>query len=353
MVTINLTPIERTCKVDDTDREYNVMRNSKVKNPQLVILILSAPNNLGKRDTVRNTWLKLYDKDNENRDVGSFKIKHYFVIGSLGLNADQLLHLSSEQSEFNDILILPIYDSYKTLTEKVKRSFEWLNDQYDYGLGFKYVLKCDDDSFVNLKTLPEEINAIENTYLTDLDSSLRPALQETEYLSVNLQVNDRHIKPYNLNIYWGYFSGSARIKSRGKWKESSWIAADRYVPYAVGGGYILSKDLVTFIARNAKDLRSFNSEDVSVGFWLGPVNNVLRIHDIRFDTEWTSRGCRNFYLIIHNVSQQEMRIMYKIFLESKLFCLEEIEIRSHYVYNWSAPPSQCCKPFSESVIKLQ
>lgn len=256
MITINLTPIEKTCRIENTDREYNIMQNSKLKNPELVILILSASNNLGKRETIRETWLKLYDDNRENYDK-EFKIKHYFVIGSLGLNADQLLHLSSEQSKYNDILILPVLDTYKTLTEKTKRSFVWLNDQYDYGLGFKYALKCDDDSFVNLLALAEEIIAIEKVYLnSELTYPFKPKSEQTNpFLSTNVQANNKEIKGNYLSLYWGYFSGAAKIKANGKWGENDWIASDRYTPYALGGGYILSKNLVTYIAKNTGDLR--------------------------------------------------------------------------------------------------
>ncbi|KAJ8960793.1 hypothetical protein NQ318_020088 [Aromia moschata] len=354
MFTINLTPIDKTCKIEDTDREHNIMKNSKLKDPELIILVLSAPDNLDRRDTIRNTWLKLYDKRNEDSDINSFKMKHYFAIGSLGLKADQLLRLSSEQSEHSDILLLPMHDSYMSLTEKVKKSFVWLKDQYDYGLGFKYVLKCDDDSFVNLKALPVEISTMEHTFLKkDHRYTVQSNVQQSSFLSVNVQTNEKVVTGNVLNLYWGYFSGAARVKTRGKWKETSWIASDRYIPYALGGGYILSKDLVSYIAKNAEDLRSFNSEDVSVGFWLAPANNLLRAHDIRFDTEWTSRGCRNTHLVTHNISRQEMTIMYKNFVRFKSLCFKEVDKRSYYVYNWSVPPSQCCKPFTENVIRLQ
>lgn len=59
----------------------------------------------------------------------------------------------------------------------------------------------------------------------------------------------------NMSLYWGYFHGNAKIKTSGKWKESDWIVCDRYVPYALGGGYILSKSLITYMARNADQLK--------------------------------------------------------------------------------------------------
>jgi len=340
MVVINLVPINKTCQIDDTDREYNIMRNSKLKNPEIIILIISAPKNLDRRSVIRQTWLKLKDRRHNVRQDVRFS-RHYFVIGSLGLTADNILHLSSEQSQYNDILILPIRDSYKNLTHKVISSFMWLNDQLDVGLDFRYVLKCDDDSFIRLDNLAHEIEQIEIIYLKSDPKAVNFINDNTSpYLRVNAQRN----KPTtsNLQLYWGYFNGKAEIKTSGKWKEDNWILCDKYLPYALGGGYILSKGLVSFLAKNSEYLRYYNSEDVSVGAWLSSVNNILRIHDRRFDTEWTSRGCQNYYLVSHNLSVKEMHAMYQNIIKSENMCNTETTKRAYYLYNWGVPPSRCC-----------
>ncbi|XP_023020536.1 beta-1,3-galactosyltransferase 6 [Leptinotarsa decemlineata] len=352
MFTLSVMPIDKTCMLQDSDREYNVMQNEKFRNPELIILILSAPDNLEKRNTIRNTWLKSIPNTNQRSNrYEKFVFKHYFVIGSLGLTATQNQQFIIEQMEFKDILMLPLHDSYKNLTEKVKRSFQYLDDQYDYGLGFKYVLKCDDDSFVNLKNLIPELMNIEKMYISENSERTLEKIEEKNHiLSLNVQT-DGKIAKNELSLYWGYFSGNARIKTKGKWKQSDWIASDRYIPYAVGGGYLLSKNLISYIAKNAHYLRSFNNEDVSVGFWLAPVNNVLRVHDVRFDTEWTSRGCKNSNLVTHSISPSEMVKLFKNLVNSGLMCLEQTMKRKHYLYDWKVPPSQCCKT-GDNVIKL-
>jgi galactosylxylosylprotein 3-beta-galactosyltransferase len=45
-------------------------------------------------------------------------------------------------------------------------------------------------------------------------------------------------------------------------------------------------------------LMIWNSEDISVGAWLSPIQ-VNRVHSIRFDTEAKSRGCNNDYIVTH------------------------------------------------------
>ncbi|KAK9721672.1 Galactosyltransferase [Popillia japonica] len=340
MVAINLAPLNRTCKIENEDREYNIMNNSKLKNPDVIIVILSAPKNLNRRIAIRSTWLKLADntqKHNSNIRI----IKHYFVIGTLGLSNSQLAILKTEQIEYNDLLNLPIYDSYSNLTEKVIKSFSWLTDQLDVGLDFKFILKCDDDSFVRLDNFIRELSHLEIIYLKSYINDSYTIDHSSSYMTVNYQMN-KFGPNISRGLYWGYFSGNARIKTKGKWKETEWILCDYYTPYALGGGYVLSKDLVIYLGRNADYLRYYNSEDISVGAWLSVVNNLVRIHDVRFDTQWIPRGCQNFFLISHNLSILKMEELYKNILHSGNLCKEEFLEYSHYLYNWSVPPSKCC-----------
>lgn len=84
-----------------------------------------------------------------------------------------------------------------------------------------------------------------------------------------------------------------------------------------------------------------------MGLWLSSVNNVLRIHDRRFDTEWTTRGCQNDYLISHKLSEKQIRAMYESIISTKNLC-DRVELtRTYYMYNWSALPSKCCNKGTE------
>lgn len=66
------------------------------------------------------------------------------------------------------------------------------------------------------------------------------------------------------------------------------MLCDTYLPYALGGGYVLGRPLVAHVVAAAPLLAAYTSEDVSVGAWLAPLN-VTRRHDVRFDTEWKVR----------------------------------------------------------------
>lgn len=173
----------------------------------LVIVIISAGQNFHKRDTIRNTWLNLLSSDS----------KHLFVIGDQNIKYN-VEEVKAESLKYGDILLLPnISDSYDSLTSKVLQTFVYLNKFWL----FKYVLKCDDDSFVRA---------------SDIATELRMRFYQID------------------NLYWGFFHGSANVKKKGRWKETKWILCDHYLPYALGGGYVLSQSLVQFIANNQKFL---------------------------------------------------------------------------------------------------
>lgn len=174
----------------------------------LLVLIASSVQHSSKREAIRNSWLKLF----------SPLSKHFFVVGGKSYPEEEAI-LLAESFEHGDILILPsTKDDYSSLPEKVLRAFVHLSSTWT----FEFLLKCDDDSFVRMPDIVHELSS-------------------------------RFAKTRNL--YWGFFDGNARVKKNGRWKEKKWILCDRYLPYALGGGYVLSSSMVHFIARNHRDLK--------------------------------------------------------------------------------------------------
>ena len=80
---------------------------------------------------------------------------------------------------------------------------------------FSYLLKADEDTFVRLGPLKDALGSIKS------DDPL----------------------------YWGYFTGKAFPIRKGgkKYFDPSYHVCDYYVPYAQGGGYVVSAELVRFV----------------------------------------------------------------------------------------------------------
>ncbi|KAL1455713.1 hypothetical protein WDU94_009786 [Cyamophila willieti] len=270
---------------------------SKYKNLKhsyfLVILILTSSKNYIRRKNIRETWIKSIEK---------YQVKYLFSIG----NKDHVLDLKLKEEihQYDDILLLnQVPDEFTSLSQKVLHSMKYIYEHFD----FQYLLKCDDDTFVRVPNIIHELE---------------------------------HKFHYDKKLYWGYFDGRARVKRLGKYKEINWFLCDRYLPYALGGGYVLSQSLVKFISQNSDMLSLYTCEDVSVGVWLSGLD-ITRYHDVRFDTEFQSRGCNNSYLIVH---KQNMHQLYNSLMLSNQvrLCFQEYKDRNAYEYNWKVAPSQCC-----------
>ena len=118
----------------------------------------------------------------------------------------------------------------------------------------------------------------------------------------------------------------------------------------MGGGYVLSHDLVRYMSSNAELFKLYNSEDVSVGTWLAPLKNIHRVHDVRFDTEFRSRGCNNRHIVSHKQSVEEMKSKHYSLTSSNTLCEREVKVRNSYEYNWDVAPSLCCNRNQESSL---
>ena len=264
----------------------------------LLILILSSPDGGERRTAIRETWASDYK-------TMTPKVVLKFAIGTKELSLQHLDQLKAEEGQHKDILLLHnLTESYYELTRKMLYCFV----EVDRTFRFQYLLKADEDTFVILSTLLEELSQRTSTK----------------------------------GLYWGYFDGRQVPKKQGKWKEDSWFLCDRYLPFAKGGGYVLSSNVVHGIASNAGSLQLYNAEDVSVGVWTSPYD-IERRHDVRFDTEYVSRGCRNVYIVSHKQSINDMRLKYDNLKKTGQQCAKEVQSRESYEYNWKVPPSECCK----------
>lgn len=329
----------------------------------LLILVLTAPKNFEHRAQMRETWLTLRPRiDNRteyqesifvpklkenlfledetvdhqkkqletyqklltsskipNIKVPNLKIKHLFAIGTHGLDPNVLSELDAEQKVYSDLLLLDdLKDSYFNLTLKLVKSMQKLERTSPK---FKYLLKCDDDTYVKLNLMSEA--------LIHYDTKLKD-------MKKKLATNDK------LQLYWGYFSGRSSIKTTGKWQEKDFNLCDHYLPYALGGGYVLSKGLVSYIAANGDSLNLYKSEDISVGTWLSPFRHIHRRHDVRFDTAYIPRDCKAHHFVLHKRTVKDMKMIF-----DGNDCYSEVSYKDRkqlveYFYDWQKNPLRCC-----------
>ena len=265
---------------------------------QLLVFVLSAPSANLRRMAIRGTWMH------------NFRSRHVlcttkFLVGLFNLSEGTIASLQREQSLYQDLLLLEdLKDSYANLSAKVLLGFEWSQVNK---VDFDYLVKTDDDSFMRIEALSEA--------LRQMDCPRR--------------------------LYWGYFMGHAFPEATGKWMERNWFKCPHYMPYAMGGGYVLSRTLIELLMKFTHRLTLYNNEDVTVGSWLAPYR-LERKHDLRFNVESLSHGCNNGYLITHKERVRSFYDKHMSLMKNRTLCSVEKEVRPAYVYNWTASPLDCC-----------
>ena len=181
--------------------------NADLPHTNLLIMVFTSAEQARLRQTIRDTWMKLSAQ-------GSDTWRHYFPIGTLRLDTAARERLQLEQATHADLLLLPDHEeSYASLSRKTLKTLVKSVTIARY----QFLLKVDADSFVRVGQLLKALKDIQHP-----------------------------------RLYWGFFDGRAPVHRQGKWMEREWKLCDRYLPYALGGGYVLAYDLVRFVANNAR-----------------------------------------------------------------------------------------------------
>lgn len=112
--------------------------------PQLLAFIHSSPTNIPHRSAIRQTW---GSPKNQN-------IRTLFIVGRSS-NEKVLKKIQQEAKEFGDLVLLSFVDSYKNLTLKHLSSLKWVIKNCPR---VPYILKADDDTFIDTRRLFSLIN---------------------------------------------------------------------------------------------------------------------------------------------------------------------------------------------------
>ncbi|KAF1375929.1 hypothetical protein PFLUV_G00225300 [Perca fluviatilis] len=144
---------------------------------------------------------------------------------------DAALH--QESLRHGDIVFLDVVDTYRNVPSKLLQFYKWSVGNADFNL----LLKTDDDCYI------------------DVDSVL-------------MKIDQKGLK--RSNFWWGNFRQSWAVDRIGKWQELEY-ASPAYPAFACGSGYVVSRDLVQWLASNADKLKAYQGEDVSMGIWMAAV----------------------------------------------------------------------------------
>ncbi|KAK3595072.1 hypothetical protein CHS0354_043169 [Potamilus streckersoni] len=176
--------------------------------PFLLFFVLSLPKNTGERQAIRQTWGSVASQSHTSFNIST---KLMFILGQM---ADGMLPekvLQEEATKYKDIVQADFVESRHNLTIKMMTGLRWVKT---YCPSVKYILKADDDTFINVALF-------------------------SDYLLKNPNINNKTIHGY-------LYPNGGLVQREGKYavgkKE---FPSSRYPAYVSGTSYILPFDVIS------------------------------------------------------------------------------------------------------------
>ena len=191
--------------------------------PYLLILVPSVPSSVKQRKAIRETYGSL--SNDRVTEINGTYIRHtvrvVFLFGTSASRRVPLDFVKNEHWKYDDIVQYDFEDSYYNLSMKILHGFKWISEHCNNST---YVLKIDEDTFVNTALL-------------------------LQYLDKSSSTPDGAV--------YGCIYRHRRVLRYGKWKvPTSSFPRSIYPDYVSGTAYILTSELIPRIVELARHYRS-------------------------------------------------------------------------------------------------
>ncbi|XP_072175594.1 lactosylceramide 1,3-N-acetyl-beta-D-glucosaminyltransferase-like [Diadema setosum] len=310
---VNNHQFMRNCTVADLDIIYEGIRvsNSKylkevlrpTKNTKatrckadehvyIVGLVSSHPESFAARKAIRETWAsKPY--------LQSLKanVIIYFLLGRKKSSKSSIETALREESDmYNDILEGNFIDSFKNLTLKHLFGLQWT---YENCASARYFFKADDDIFANLENIVNNLQRLDRE-----DNDLK-----------RLYLGDGGIEQRSTDPNSHLFVSETTYNGK-------------YFPtYCVGGGYVLSMDLVSLALAEASSTPLIPSlDDVYIGILMQKLGVKMTVHDgFRYDEGPTDIcALRNpHFMVMHaHKAPDKLKEIWRNFIDPTKVCTQ-------------------------------
>lgn len=258
------------------------------RNPLLVLLVITQPQDVARRQAIRHTW------GNESL-VPGVSVLRLFLTGVHPQFTSPLQHLLEEESFiYRDIVQQDFLDTYNNLTLKTLMGMEWVSK---FCPNVPYVMKADTDIFLNVDYMVSQL--------------LQPHLPPKKgYMTGYVYRNTKPLrdKAYKWYVPWEVYPN------------------DTYPPYCGGPGYVLSGDLPKKIYQVAQTIKVINMEDSFMGICLYELGISVT------DSPW---GLFNMYkidyekcrfsrlVVVHHYGPEELLEIWSDFQDQNKTCKSE------------------------------
>lgn len=221
----------------------------------VVILVHSHHFNTMQRSAIRNTWgsVAALGGNGSWPNIARSKVERFRLVFVLGSHANRALNdiARREASRFDDVVQGNFRDSYQNMTLKSLLGLKFVSE---YCTSAKYLLKSDDDMFINLPYLLK--------ILTDGVIPRRAIIGPLNVGSVVMRI--------------------------GKWKlTKEEFPFSFFPPYESGAAYVISCDIVRELYETAEYVPHIFIDDVYITGILGRILNVTHYRRKGF-AHWSS-----------------------------------------------------------------
>lgn len=258
------------------------------ENPFLLLVVKSLIPHFDRRQAIRETWGRAGVF--ANRTVATV-----FLLGNT-LSADHFPDLqgmlSHEAKTHKDLLQWDYRDTFFNLTLKEVLFLEWFSQNCPHA---QYILKGDDDVFVNTLKIIKHLEGLsedkaEDLFIGDVISNAGPH-------------RDRKLK---------YFIPES-------------VFVGQYPPYAGGGGYLYSGKLALRLHNVSRQIVLYPIDDVYTGMCLKKLGMVPEKHSgfrtFGIETKYKDNPCiYRSLMLVHSQTPQEMLKIWQWITNSELDC---------------------------------
>ena len=246
---------------------------------KVAVFITTAPSHDKHRTAIRQTW-------------GHFALRRdvvmLFVVGRTDKPEVQAT-IDKENERFSDIIQSNVVDEYRNLTLKSTAMFEWIKT---YCSEVPFVLKTDDDMFINMPLL---------------------------FAFIDSKKNEKRVMYGRLGKGWK----PIRSKKSKYFVDAQTYSKTTFPEFVTGPAYLFTSDIVEELYNKILTTDYLFLEDVFITGIIGEYLKIRRIGDSRFRNDKIKLGdtCKLIQTIsIHMVKYEEQFDIYKRTLDGKTKC---------------------------------
>eukprot|EP01025_Chloroclados_australasicus_P051853 TRINITY_DN6040_c2_g1_i1.p1 TRINITY_DN6040_c2_g1~~TRINITY_DN6040_c2_g1_i1.p1 ORF type:complete len:415 (-),score=15.83 TRINITY_DN6040_c2_g1_i1:873-2117(-) len=215
--------------------------------------IISGRENFNERQAVRDAWQ--IDCPKQNFTLCNFILSQISTASYSDLISTKL---EQEQKQYKDLVLVNSEEGYVNLAQKTLALFQYVANNFDAS----FIVKTDDDAFV----FPDRLHLYLINYCPTMVCP-----EQRLFIGQERKQSEVVLKSTN--------------PQEAKWVNQKYLeitSLNMYMPYMLGGGYILSGSIISSIVymQNKTGLVVTTMEDATVGLWLAGMD-IIRIDDPR------------------------------------------------------------------------